>query len=1098
MLLRSKIPAHCISTTSAAKIFTVFVLRQKSLRAAGMEGSVLALPGSVTDSQEIGIFFDKTMSFCRIPRVIALQVLLATLALATTTSSASVSVSNETVPAGAVVQLKFTLSKPALIAAGELAMDLDPTIFGSVTSASAFSANGDAYGLVQIKGLHVDVQFGSLTGGVGQLPGEPMVVLTATVLGTAAAGQTASVTADPTRAIWTDPQQNTYSVTVTPGSVTIGGTLSTASVTPGGGLLPGGTLIEIDGTGFTSATTAEIDGVSIASMQVASPQKILLTLAGPTELNGKRIRVVNPDGSEVDVFPFIPGVPFSEPGQPLDGVVPILPLQKYTAAVFGIGGSFNSRWMAIYNPNAVAVNLLLDTTNPVDYFTGERLLNIPAGGWMFDHSSGYGTGDGNVLVLASAPVQLVQLSESNIMQTVRFGSPGNAVTVSPLQILPGTSALSWVWQPGTPAPAPQSVTLSLPVSQRPTDVTVLAATSSGSNWLSVIPTRTTVPAFETCNSCTSLQVSVNPSSLSPGIYRGTIIIAPVATSFFPNVVPVVIPVALTVTASPLAQTIITGTFFNPNVTSAPVALPPGMFSGPVSVNVVTDSSGNWLSATPNTPSAPTSITIQANPAGFGVGSYSGDVVITGSGNTLVSPVCLNIEGAVRIVIFPPSGCSANFAAQVGVGPLPAQLVQVSTQDCNATGCFDVNPDLSSLAATVATHSGGNWLSASISNGNVLVSANAAGLGTGVYLGTVTLTANAVASAQFPVVLVVEGSAPPALVAGPGLLLFPLQPDNLQAGQVCVSSESVPITFGVQVSTGDGGNWLQTEGGGTTPACFQVSADVTALMPGSHSGNVIISGGQQSVSIPVRVNVPPPSPSGGPPLLGSIASAASEIPASLSPGEIVAIHGQNLGPSTPAGPSVNTQGQFATTVAGVSVTIGGYPAPLLFASQTQINTVVPYEVAGESALTVQVQNGNNSTAKWSVPSAASAPGIFTADNTGLGGGAILNSDSSLNTASNPAAQGSVIQIFATGEGLTNPPGTTGSVATGQHQPVLRVSVTIGNVPAQIIYEGSAPTEIQGLFQVNAVVPSGITPGSAVPIVLAVGQAQSQVGTTIAVQ
>jgi len=316
--------------------------------------------------------------------------------------------------------------------------------------------------------------------------------------------------------------------------------------------------------------------------------------------------------------------------------------------------------------------------------------------------------------------------------------------------------------------------------------------------------------------------------------------------------------------------------------------------------------------------------------------------------------------------------------------------------------------------------------------------------------------------------------------------------------VCVTSESVPIAFGISLSTSDGGGWLHaTAASGTTPDCFGVTVDATALMPGSYMGNIVISGGQQSNTIPVSVSVIQSSPAGSP-LLGSISSAASEIPAALSPGEIIAIHGQNLGPTTPTGPLLNAQGQFATTVSGVSVMIGGYPAPILYAAQAQINTVVPYEVAGESAITVQVQNGNNSTAQWAVPSAASAPGIFTADTTGLGGGAILNSDSSLNTPSNPAVRGSVIQIFATGEGLTNPPGKTGSLATGQHQPVLPVSVTIGNAAAQIVYEGSAPTEIQGLFQINAVVPNGITPGSAVPIVLTVGQAQSQIGTTVAVQ
>ena len=858
-------------------------------------------------------------------------------------------------------------------------------------------------------------------------------------------------------------------------------------------------MIEIDGTGFSSATTASIDGVGIASVQVSSPEKMLVALGGPTELTGKRIRIVNSDGSEVDVFPFIPGAPVSAPGEALDGVLPILPLQEYTSAELGLGGSFNSRWMAIHNPNPVAVNLVLDTTNVVNYFTGERSLTIPAGGWLFDHSSGLGTDVGHILVLASAPVQIVQLIEDLVAfsppRYQLFASPPSAFTVPPLQILADPVALSWVWQAGTAPLSPQFISLGLPRGQPDTEATI-TATAGGGDWLAVRPAVVTIPGVN-CNACISPQVFVNPGSLAPGIYRGEITITPVATAFRTEVLPVVIPVALTVTAGPLAQTVVAGTFLAANKTSQPVTVPIGMFPGPVSVNVLTDSGGNWLSATPNNASAPTSITVQANPAGFGVGSYTGDVVVIGSGNTLVIPVFLNIEGAVRLVASPPSGSSVNFAAQVGAGPLPVQIVHVSPQDCNPTGCFEVNPDLSSLAASVQTHSGGPWLSASISQGNVLVSANAAGLSAGVYLGAITLTATGVAASQFPVVLVVESGPLPALVAGPGLLSFPLQPDNLEAGQVCVTSGSVPITFDVRVSTSGGGRLQAGSDGGTTPACFQVSFDAMGLPPGVYSGNILIRGGQQGIVIPVKASVTTQVPVGLP-LLGAITNAASEIPGALSPGEIVTIHGQNLGPMIATGPMIDAKGQFSTIVAGTSVLIGGYPAPILYASQTQINIVVPYEVAEQRTITVQALNMLKPTAQWTVPSDASVPGIFTADGTGLGSGAVLNADSTLNSPSNPAVQGTTIQIFATGEGLTNPPGKTGSVATDQHQPLLPVGVKIGGVPAQVVYQGSAPMEIEGLLQINAIVPNRITPGSAVPILLTVGQAQSQTGVTIAVQ
>jgi uncharacterized protein (TIGR03437 family) len=94
---------------------------------------------------------------------------------------------------------------------------------------------------------------------------------------------------------------------------------------------------------------------------------------------------------------------------------------------------------------------------------------------------------------------------------------------------------------------------------------------------------------------------------------------------------------------------------------------------------------------------------------------------------------------------------------------------------------------------------------------------------------------------------------------------------------------------------------------------------------------------------------------------------------------------------------------------------------------------------------------------------------------------------------------VIQIFATGEGLTNPPGRTGTI-TGSSggAPNLQVKVTIGGIDAALQFAGSAPDAVAGLFQVNVMVPPGVPAGSAVPIVLSVGGVSSQGGVTIAVK
>ena len=137
--------------------------------------------------------------------------------------------------------------------------------------------------------------------------------------------------------------------------------------------------------------------------------------------------------------------------------------------------------------------------------------------------------------------------------------------------------------------------------------------------------------------------------------------------------------------------------------------------------------------------------------------------------------------------------------------------------------------------------------------------------------------------------------------------------------------------------------------------------------------------------------------------------------------------------------------------------------------------------------------------WTVPVAAATPGIFTLASSGIGPAAVLNQDNSVNDPAHPAARGSIIQIYATGEGQTAPPGVTGAVTGSDLKtPLLPVKVAIGGQDALVQFAGSAGNAVAGLFQVNAVVPQAVTPGTAVPITISVGGVASQSGVTIAVQ
>ena len=102
------------------------------------------------------------------------------------------------------------------------------------------------------------------------------------------------------------------------------------------------------------------------------------------------------------------------------------------------------------------------------------------------------------------------------------------------------------------------------------------------------------------------------------------------------------------------------------------------------------------------------------------------------------------------------------------------------------------------------------------------------------------------------------------------------------------------------------------------------------------------------------------------------------------------------------------------------------------------------------------------------------------------------------ASSPAARGSVVILYATGEGQRNPAGVTGVPAPAYASPVLSpVTMTVGGAAATLAYAASAPGFV-GLMQINLTVPEGTATGAAMPVTLTIGTAQSPSGVTIAVQ
>ena len=236
-----------------------------------------------------------------------------------------------------------------------------------------------------------------------------------------------------------------------------------------------------------------------------------------------------------------------------------------------------------------------------------------------------------------------------------------------------------------------------------------------------------------------------------------------------------------------------------------------------------------------------------------------------------------------------------------------------------------------------------------------------------------------------------------------------------------------------------------------------------------------------------------------PVVTAVTSAASYYAAGVSPGEIVAIWGQGLGPEEGASLALDANGSVATSIGGTQVFVNGNSAPLTYAGKGQVNAIVPYEVATETAASVVVVYHGNASAPFQIPITAVKPGIFTRG-PGSGQGAILNADSSVNSATNPAPRGTWVAIYGTGEGVTTPPGVDGRV-TGRPLPAVAATnctATIGGQPANVNYCGEAPGFTAGVLQVNAMVPESMVPGSAVPVTIAVGSGTSQTSVTMAVR
>jgi uncharacterized protein (TIGR03437 family) len=212
--------------------------------------------------------------------------------------------------------------------------------------------------------------------------------------------------------------------------------------------------------------------------------------------------------------------------------------------------------------------------------------------------------------------------------------------------------------------------------------------------------------------------------------------------------------------------------------------------------------------------------------------------------------------------------------------------------------------------------------------------------------------------------------------------------------------------------------------------------------------------------------------------------------------VVSIFGSRLGPLDALTATLQSASTLANQLGDTQVFFDNTPGALFYAQDSQINAQVPFEVAGRTAVKVEVRVKGLAVGSVTIPIASAAPGLFTW-NGGTGPVIAMNGDASLNGAAAPAAKSSAVILFATGGGPTNPSGVDGRIPdTHPAQLVLPVSATVGGQPASVTWAGEVPGSA-GITQFQIVIPSNATPG-AQPVAVTIAGYSSQSGVVLYIQ
>jgi uncharacterized protein (TIGR03437 family) len=233
---------------------------------------------------------------------------------------------------------------------------------------------------------------------------------------------------------------------------------------------------------------------------------------------------------------------------------------------------------------------------------------------------------------------------------------------------------------------------------------------------------------------------------------------------------------------------------------------------------------------------------------------------------------------------------------------------------------------------------------------------------------------------------------------------------------------------------------------------------------------------------------------------SILNTCNQAPGPYAPNSILTILGTGMAFSTQALTSADIAGgNLPTTLNGVEVMVDGSPAPLFYVSATQINFLMPpNQIAGQ--VTVWVVLNSTAGPQVSLTLQDAAPALFPTPLTTDYAIAQDWPDYSSITPASPVAPGSIVILYATGLGVTQPyPALPTEIPTvaGSIERIADFQVLLDGTPldpTRVLYAGICPGWA-GLYQINLVLPDDVSPNPEIRV--AIGDRMSLPGLLLAV-